>query len=69
MLTVGARTDSGGNAPVNCRSAEIRFEGRLTDPANSPFRPSAAGQDFPSNVGNAAVAATDSKRSSTVLEP
>lgn len=41
MPTLGIWPDSVGNARVTCRSADIRFEGRLTDPANANYRPKA----------------------------
>ena len=47
LLTVGLWQDSGGNAPVTCRSIEIRFEGRLTDPTNADYRPKAEVSEIP----------------------
>jgi hypothetical protein len=39
MPTLGLRSDSVGNAPVTCRSAENQVEGQLTVPLNSHYVP------------------------------
>lgn len=41
-LTLGLRSDSGGNALITCRSAKGHSERRLIDPVNANSRPSPA---------------------------